>query len=129
MVFHRTLSDNKFPQVFRTLLSFLAVLNNTVFWMVSTRPPTSKASSPVDNPLVTEPKAPIPIGIIVTFMLHSFFNYLARSRYLSFFSHYYYYYRVFPPTLADGFPLESVIKSLFKLPGLFLIFWPISTKM
>ena len=30
--------------------------------------------------------APITIGIIVTFMLHSFFNSLAKSRYLSFFS-------------------------------------------
>ena len=33
------------------------------------------------------PKAPITIGIIVTFMFHSFFNSLARSRYLSLFSH------------------------------------------
>ena len=33
------------------------------------------------------PKAPITIGTIVTFMFHSFFNSLARSRYLSFFSH------------------------------------------
>ena len=39
------------------------------------------------NPLVTVPKAPITIGIIVTSMFHSFFNSLARSRYLSLFSH------------------------------------------
>ena len=32
------------------------------------------------------PKAPITIGTIVTFMFHSFFNSLGRSRYLSFFS-------------------------------------------
>ena len=32
------------------------------------------------------PNAPITIGTIVTFMCHSFFNSLARSRYLSFFS-------------------------------------------
>ena len=75
MVFHRTLH------------SILAVLNNAVFWMVSTCPSTSKSSSPLNNPLVTVPKAPITIGIIVTFMFHSFFNSLARSRYLSFFSH------------------------------------------
>ena len=37
MVFHRTLSDSKSPQVFRTLLSILAVLKNTVVWMVSYR--------------------------------------------------------------------------------------------
>ena len=33
------------------------------------------------------PKAPITIGIIVTFMFHSFLHFLARSKYLSFFSH------------------------------------------
>ena len=87
MVFHWSLRDSKSPQVSRTLLSILAVLNNVVVWMVSTRPPTSKSSSPFSNPLVTVPKAPITIGIIVTFMFHSFFNSLARSRYLSFFSY------------------------------------------
>ena len=55
--------------------------------MVSIRSPTSKSSKPFNNPLATVPKAPITIGIIVTFMFHSFFNSLARSRYLSLFSH------------------------------------------
>ena len=55
--------------------------------MVSTRPPTSKSSSPFSNPLVTVPNAPIIINIIGTCMFHSFFNSLTRSRYLSFFSH------------------------------------------
>ena len=87
MVFHWSLSDSKSPQVSRTLLSILVVLNIAVVWMVSTPPPTSKSSSTSSNPLVTVPKAPITIGIIVTCMLHSFFNSLARSRYLSFFSH------------------------------------------
>ena len=85
MVFHWSLSDSKFPQVSRTLLNILAVLNNVV-WMVSTRPPTSKSSIPFSNPSVTVPKAPIPIDKIVTFMFHSVFNPLARSGYLSFFS-------------------------------------------
>ena len=85
MVFHWRLSESKSPQVSRTLLSILTVLNNV--WMVSTRPPTSKSSSPYSNPLVTVPNAPFTIGIIVTCMFHSFFNSLARSRYLSFFSH------------------------------------------
>ena len=84
MIFHWSLSDSKSPQVSRTLLSILAVLNNTVVWMVSTRLPTSKSSSPFNNPLITVPKAPIMIGIIVTFMFHNFFNSLAKSRYLSF---------------------------------------------
>ena len=55
--------------------------------MVSTCSPTSKSSRPFNNPLVIVPKAPITIGTIVTFMFHSFFNSLARSRYLSFFLH------------------------------------------
>ena len=87
MVFHWSLSDSKSPQVSRTLLSILAVLNNVVAWMVTTRPSTSKSSSLFSNPLVTVPNAPITIGIIVTCRFHSFFNSLARSRYLSFFSH------------------------------------------
>ena len=87
MAFHWRLSDSKSLQVSRTLLSILAVLNNTFVWMVSTRPPTSKSSRLFNNPYVTVLKAPITISIIVTFMFHSFFNSLARSRYLSLFSH------------------------------------------
>ena len=87
MVFHRRLSDSKSPQVSRTLLSILAVFNKAVVWMVSTRLQTSKSSRQFNNPLVTVPKAPITIGIIVTYMFHSCFNSLARSRYLSIFSH------------------------------------------
>ena len=87
MVFHWRLSDSKSPQVSRTLLSILAVFDNAVVWMVSTQPPTSKSSRHFNNPLVTVPKAPITIGIIVTFMFRGFFNSLARSMYLSLFSH------------------------------------------
>ena len=87
MVFHWSLSDSKSPQVSRTRLRILAVLSTTVVWIVSTRPPTSKSSGPFNNPLVIVPNAPITIGTIVTFMFHSFFNSVARSRYLSFFSH------------------------------------------
>ena len=85
MGFPWSLSYSKSYQVSRTLLSILAVLNNVVVWMVSSRPPTSKSSIPFSNPLVTVPNAPIAISIIV--MFHSFFSSLARSRYLSFFSH------------------------------------------
>ena len=84
MVFHWSLSDSKSPLVSRTLLYILAILNNAVVWMVSTRPLISKSSSPFNNPLVTVPKAPI---TIVTFMFHIFFSYIARSKYLSFFLH------------------------------------------
>ena len=54
--------------------------------IVSTRPLISKSSCPYTNSLVTAQRAPITIGIIVTFMFHSFFNSFVRSRYLSFFS-------------------------------------------
>ena len=82
MVFHWSLSDSKSPQVSTTLLSILAILNNAVVWMVPTQSPTSKSSSPFSNPLVTVPKALITIGIIVTFLFHSFFQ--GRCTYPSF---------------------------------------------
>ena len=82
-----SLSFSKSSQVSRTLLSILAILNNAVVWMVSFRLPISESSSPLNNPLVTVPKAPITISIIVTLMFNSFFNSLARTRYLSIFSH------------------------------------------
>ena len=77
MVFHCSLSDSKFPKVYRTLLSILADLNNVIVWMVSTRPPNFKSSSPFYNHLVTVPKAPITTVLIVTCMFHSVFNFLA----------------------------------------------------
>ena len=83
MVPHWSLSESKSPQVSRTLLSNLAVLSYAVVWMVSIV--HQLPSPPV--PLVTVPNAPITIDIIVTCIFHSFFNSLARLRYLSFFSH------------------------------------------
>ena len=82
MDFHWGLSDSKSPQVSRTLLNILAVLNNAVVWMVSTRPPTSKSSRPFNNPLVTMPNAPITIGIIITFRFHSFFQFYSKVKVL-----------------------------------------------
>ena len=87
MIFLWILSDTKSPQVSRTLLSILVVLNNIVVWMVYTRPPTSKSTSPFSNPLLTVQIAPITIGMIVTFILRIFFYSLSRMMYLSFFSH------------------------------------------
>ena len=85
MVFHWSLGDSKSPHVSRTYLSILTVLSNAVIWIVSIRPPISKSSRPFNDPLLTVPNTPITIGTIVTFMFHSCFNSLARSRYLSFF--------------------------------------------
>ena len=86
MSFHWSLSDSKSPLVSRILLSILADFNNAVVWMVSTRPLISQSFSRFNNPLLTVPRAPKTIGIIVTFMFHSFFffNSIAESRYLSF---------------------------------------------
>ena len=98
------------PQVSRTLLNIQAVLNNAIVWMVSARPPISKSSTPFNNPLVTVPKAPITNGIIVTFMFHSFFNSLTRSRYLSSFSHYFSFI-----LLSAGTAKSTILQVLFFL--------------
>ena len=45
--------------------------------MVSTRAPSSKSSRPFNNHLVTVPKAPVTIGIIVTFMFYTSFRILS----------------------------------------------------
>ena len=82
IVFYWSLTDSKFPQVSRTLLCILAVLNNVVVWIISTRPLISKSSNPINNALVTESKAPITIVIIVTFMFHSFFQFPSKAQVL-----------------------------------------------
>ena len=113
------LSDSKSSQVSRTIFSILAVLKNAVVWMVSTRLSTSKSSSPVNNPLVTAPKAPI---TIVTFMFQSFFNSLARSRYLSFFSHSFSFI-LWSARTAKSTILKNSIFFCWSLLG--FVFWPI----
>ena len=127
-IFHRRLSDSKSPQVPRTLLSILAVFNYAAVWMVSSQPPTSKSSRPFNNPLVTVLKAPVTISIIVTFIFHSFFNSLTRSRYLSLFTFFQFYsvvnsFRVFHISVSwCSFTEVWVTTSLLKSPGLFSVF-------
>ena len=72
MVFHWSLRDSKFPQVFRILRSILTDVNNALVLIISTPPIISKFSSAFTNPLVTVPRAPIIIGNTVTFMFHNF---------------------------------------------------------
>ena len=84
------LSNIKSPQASRRLFSILADLNNALVWTVSTLPVISKSSSPCTSSLVIEPRVWITIDITVTFMFHSFFNSLARSGYLSFFSFFFF---------------------------------------
>ena len=135
MVFHWRLSDSKSPQVSRTRLSILAVLSNAVVWIVSTRPPTSKSSRPFNNTLATVPNTPITIGTIVTFMFHSFFNSLARSKYLSFFSLSFRFILWSAGLLFENFSNQRLLMIFHRSlsdnkspqsPGLFSVFWPIS---
>ena len=79
MLFHWSLIDCKSPRASKTLLSILANLKIAVIWMVSTRPFISMFSYPGTNPFMTVTSAPIAIGIIVTFMFHSFSCCLTRS--------------------------------------------------
>ena len=118
MVFHWSLSDSKSPQVSRTLLYILAVFNNAVVWMVSTRPPTSKSSSPFSNPLATVPNAPIKIGIIVTCMFHSFFNSLARFKNVSLFSHFFSFIQ-----WSAGTAKSTILQILFLFFFFFFFFF------
>ena len=120
MDFHWSLRDSKSPQVSRTCFRILAVLSNAVVWIVSVRPPISKSSRPFNNPLVIVPNAPITIGTIITFMFHSFFNSLARSRYLSFFSF------SFRFILWSAGTVKSTILQIFFFCWLLwgLVFWP-----
>ena len=62
--------------------------------MVSTRPPTSKSSSPFNNHLVTVPKARITIVTIVTFMFHSFFPFPSKVEVLIFLFTFFQFYSV-----------------------------------
>ena len=64
MVFHWILNDSKSPQVFRTFLSILADLNNSVVWMVSPCPLISKSPSHFTNTLWIVPGAQIITGIM-----------------------------------------------------------------
>ena len=131
MVLHWRLSDSKSPQVSRTLLSILAVFNNAVVWMVSTRPLTSISSRPFNNPLVTLPKATITIGIIFTFIfpckveilisLFTFFQFysvVSQDSKVNNFSDFLLLllllllllillWEFLPPAFDDGFPLKS----------------------
>ena len=123
MVFHWSLSDSKSPQVSRTLLSILAVLKNAVVWMVSTRPLTSKSSSPFSNPLVTVPNALITIGIFVTCMFHSFFQFSSKVEVLIFLFTFFQFYSVVSRDskvnyFANSFFLLLIIIKSGLLPGI-----------
>ena len=83
MVFHRNLSDSKSHQVSKTLLSVLANLKKAVVCMVLDCPLIPDISSLLTKPLGIIPNAPI--GITATFIFHSVFSSLVKSKYLSLF--------------------------------------------
>ena len=121
MVFHWSLSDNKSPQVSRTLFNILAVFNNLVVWIVSTRLPTSRSSSPFSNPLITVPNVPITIGIIFTFMFHRFFQFPGKFEVLILlFTFFQFYSMVSRDSKVDYFAYSLFFCWLL----LGLVFWP-----
>ena len=111
MVFHWSLNDSKSPQLTRTFLSILVVPNNAAVWMVSTQPPTSKSSSPFNNPLVTVTKAPLTIGIIVTFMFPSFFQFSSKVEILILLFMFFQFYSV----VSSNSKVDNFVISLFLL--------------
>ena len=76
VVFHWSLSDNKSPYNFRTLLSILANLYTAV---VSILPLISNSSSLFSTSLGSVPFAPSISDIIVTLISCSFFSSVAKS--------------------------------------------------
>ena len=77
-VFHWSLTDSKFPHVFRTLLSILTDVYNAAVCMVSSCPLISKSTSPCTKPFVTVMSAPITNSITVTFMFPDFFQFSCK---------------------------------------------------
>ena len=115
MVFRWSLRDSKSAQVSRTLLNILADLNTAVVWMVSTRPLISKFSSPFTNPSLTVARAPIPIGIIVTFIFHSFFQFLSKDACICSSFHFFFNFTPWPAGTAKSI----ILQVLFFI----LIYW------
>ena len=144
MVFHRSLKDSKSPQVSRTLLSIMANRNNDVFgWFLLV---ILFPSPLLLVPILLLSRVVITIGITVTFMFHSFFQFSNKVLLLillyAFFQFYsgqqtrqfsiitiiiiiiIYSWEFFTSVLADGLSLEFEWQAnLLKPPGLVSGFW------
>ena len=103
VVFHWRLSDWKFSQVSRTLLSIQADFKNAVVWMLSILPLIFNPANLFSKPLGTIPS----VLIIIVIMFHNFFNSLIRSRHLSIFLLSF----IFP----DGTKIALVLNNLQRL--------------
>ena len=83
MVFHWSLCDSKSPQISKTLLNIPADFSSTVLWMVLIILPLNNSlTSILPRLLEIVPRVKNRTGITVTFMFHSFFSPLARSKVL-----------------------------------------------
>ena len=71
MVTPWSLGNGKSPKVSMTLHSILVDLDNSVVWMVYTRPVILKSYSFFTEPLSIVPSAPTTIVITVIFMFYS----------------------------------------------------------
>ena len=94
--FHLSLSDNKSPQVSRTLLNILADFNSAVVWTVSIIPLISTWSCLFFWFLGTVSRAQTMTGITVIFNFQSYYDY-----------YHYTLCEFFIPALIDGPSLES----------------------
>ena len=82
----------------------------------------SKSSNLFSNPLVTVPNAPMTIGIIVTFMFHSFFQFPSKVEVLVLLFTFFQFYSV----VSRDSKVDYVASSLFFFCWLILslVFWP-----
>ena len=86
LVFHER---QQFPQITRTLLSILAILNYFLIWMISSLPLISKSSSTCTNSYGDCMEYTNYNWYHCHFHVPLFFHSLARSWYLNLFLHYY----------------------------------------
>ena len=84
--FHVSISWGSFTGVWVTsllsspvqLLSILVELSNAIVSIVSTSPLISKSSHSFTNSFLIVPRAPVTIGVTVTFMFHNFFSFPSK---------------------------------------------------
>ena len=120
-----SLSDSKSSHFYRTLLSFLVDLNNSVVSKLSNLSSISSTFCLISKPLGTVPSASVTTGVTVTLMFLIFFSSLASSKYLSIFSLFLIYslFSLSRPTRWQN-PLDES-SFFFLVNNLCLVFWPV----
>ena len=126
-----SLSESKFLQISRTLLSILANLNNSVVWMIFSFSLSSKYSRSFSQTLAIIPSTHIAIGNTVTFVFYYLFqssiNVCVLTCLFTFFYHFTALRFFFPANVSWCFFFYwvKVTGNLLKSPGFFSVFWPI----